>query len=403
MATGIETGALTLAVFPVMIDELERFAEGVRLIKRWRRFGHELATYEHTIRSARTLFLDTIKNFLKASATTQDEVDALSESPIRVASANPQYEEQLKIRLEHDYDNYFKTMKIIASHLLQPLSGSINKGLLTTYLDRLNLLVRVQPRVAHGVMIDKNLKAKELCTLGTKEDTSYGYQDAKDLALRSHNSGFNIHPDIQHAHGETHQIDDHQGHVLGENDWTIIQIMNHIEGIGQERIDQDAAVGKVKDDNLLAEEVHHNQNPDDNFGFQEIYRPESQLVQSQSVETQEQPHHGSLEHDGRTPINVRFRYQLLPIKKLGTILCERGGNSVRQAARTVKISYVRLSEVTDKAIQLAQENDRPLSDDEGFKNDIYHHRGALLASAEEEGDNICYRVINSRKNRKRLK
>ena len=42
--------------------------------------------------------------------------------------------------------------------------------------------VRVQPRVAHRVMIDENLKAKELYTASTKKDPLYGCQDASSRA-----------------------------------------------------------------------------------------------------------------------------------------------------------------------------------------------------------------------------
>ena len=42
-------------------------------------------------------------------------------------------------------------------------------------LSALVYAVRVQPRVAHGVMIDKNLKAKELCIVGTKKDSFNEY------------------------------------------------------------------------------------------------------------------------------------------------------------------------------------------------------------------------------------
>ena len=45
--------------------------------------------------------------------------------------------------------------------------------------------VRVQPRVAHGVIIDENLKAKELYITGTKEDPLYGYQDVSSKASES--------------------------------------------------------------------------------------------------------------------------------------------------------------------------------------------------------------------------
>ncbi len=46
--------------------------------------------------------------------------------------------------------------------------------------------VRVQPRVAHGVMIDKNLKAKELYTVGTKEVL---YVNAKTLVAEPQGPG----------------------------------------------------------------------------------------------------------------------------------------------------------------------------------------------------------------------
>ncbi|KAI4264413.1 MAG: hypothetical protein L6R42_000471 [Xanthoria sp. 1 TBL-2021] len=136
--------------------------------------------------------------------------------------------------------------------------------------------------------------------LPQNEDLDFSAWDVEftpeDLAaLRSHNDGFHIHSNIQYAHGDPHHIDGHTGNVHTESDWTIIQMKNHLH----ETVDQGVTIGEMEDDNLLAEEIHDDgDNAGDNFGFEEIYAPESQLIGSQAVEGQQQQHvGGGLEHD----------------------------------------------------------------------------------------------------------
>ena len=54
-----------------------------------------------------------------------------------------------------------------------------------SYYCRIVYSVRVQPRVVYRVMINKNLKAKELYIVGTKKDSFNQYQDASNRALES--------------------------------------------------------------------------------------------------------------------------------------------------------------------------------------------------------------------------
>lgn len=91
----------------------------------------------------------------------------------------------------------------------------------------------------------------------------------------------------------------------------------------------------------------------------------------------------------------------VPIKRLGTTLCEIDGNSVRKAARIVKISYNRLSEIRNKAVEAAKENDRPLDADENYENDPEHHRGPRHFYTQQEGDKICERIVSSPENRRK--
>ncbi|KAI4261033.1 MAG: hypothetical protein L6R42_003760 [Xanthoria sp. 1 TBL-2021] len=114
MATGIEIAGLTLAAFPIVIDGLSRFVEGVRIIKTWGTFRRELATYQYGLRSARAFFQNTIEELLEGIAT-QEDIMTFRRNPDGLATPNPQYEEQLKARLDHDYDNCLEAMARILS------------------------------------------------------------------------------------------------------------------------------------------------------------------------------------------------------------------------------------------------------------------------------------------------
>lgn len=114
MATGIEIAGLTLAAFPIVIDGLSRFVEGVRIIKTWGTFRRELAIYQYGLRSARAFFQNTIEELLEGIAT-QEDIMTFRRNPDGLATPNPQYEEQLKARLDHDYDNCLEAMARILS------------------------------------------------------------------------------------------------------------------------------------------------------------------------------------------------------------------------------------------------------------------------------------------------
>ncbi|KAL8816856.1 MAG: hypothetical protein Q9223_004208 [Gallowayella weberi] len=103
MVTGIEITGLTLAVFPIVVDGVERYISGLQIIKTWRRYRVELAYYQHHIGIASAMFRNTIEELLEGIVTTQDDITALGDNPHAVATNNPQYEQQLKLRLDHDY------------------------------------------------------------------------------------------------------------------------------------------------------------------------------------------------------------------------------------------------------------------------------------------------------------
>ncbi|KAL8847619.1 MAG: hypothetical protein Q9221_007349 [Calogaya cf. arnoldii] len=114
MATGIEIAGLALAAFPIVIDGLSHFVEGVRIIKTWGAFRRELASYQHGLRSARAFFQNTLEELLEGIAT-QEDILTFRSHPDTMATPNPLYEEQLKVRLDHDYKNCLEAMVRILS------------------------------------------------------------------------------------------------------------------------------------------------------------------------------------------------------------------------------------------------------------------------------------------------
>ncbi|KAL8844629.1 MAG: hypothetical protein Q9176_001141 [Flavoplaca citrina] len=114
MATGIEIAGLTLAVFPIAIDGLAHFVEGVRIIKSWGTFRSELASYQYGLRTAHAFFQNTIEELYEGIATPED-ILMFRGNLEGMAKRNPEYEKQLKIRLDHDYDNCLEAMTRILS------------------------------------------------------------------------------------------------------------------------------------------------------------------------------------------------------------------------------------------------------------------------------------------------
>ena len=117
MATGIEVAGLTLAIFPVLVDGLKHFKEGVETVRSWQSYRHDLANNFYTLKIARVFFLNTIEELLDGIIQSQEELEALRKNPYGIHSIKPLYEEQLRRRLEHDYDDHMETMRCLLEAL----------------------------------------------------------------------------------------------------------------------------------------------------------------------------------------------------------------------------------------------------------------------------------------------
>ena len=108
--SGFEVAGVVLAVFPLLVNGLQRFAEGVETIKSWKRYHRELSNYVRTLETQGTYCQDTIEELFDGIIHSDDEYNALKEDPGGALWRQPQYEGQLRRRLNHSYKNYMETM-----------------------------------------------------------------------------------------------------------------------------------------------------------------------------------------------------------------------------------------------------------------------------------------------------
>ena len=110
--SGIEVAGLVLAVFPLVVNGLQHFTEGVDTVKSWswKTYHRELINYNRTLTTEEKYCLDTLEALLSGIIRSDDEYDALKKDPGDNLWQKPEYQEQLKRRLDHNYGNYMDTM-----------------------------------------------------------------------------------------------------------------------------------------------------------------------------------------------------------------------------------------------------------------------------------------------------
>ena len=115
--SGFEIAGIALAIFPVVVNGLEHFVQGVQTIKDWRRYRIKLKDYAGMMESARVFYLDTLEELLNGIVQSEDEMEALMVNPGGTHWKQPYYEGQLKQRLDRSYDAYFRTLKMMIDSL----------------------------------------------------------------------------------------------------------------------------------------------------------------------------------------------------------------------------------------------------------------------------------------------
>ena len=147
--SGFEIAGIALAVFPIAVDGLEHFVNGIQTIKDWRRYRVKLQGYAGVMESARVFYLDTLEELLNGIVESEDEMEALMSEPGGMTWKQPRYEEKLKQRLGRSYDAYLRTLKTMIDSLSKmceklgvDTSGKVRRRLLPSAAE-----MRFRPRL----------------------------------------------------------------------------------------------------------------------------------------------------------------------------------------------------------------------------------------------------------------
>lgn len=153
---------LTLAVFPILVNGMVRFVDGVQTIRYWRRYRFRLQDYADIVESQRVYYQDTLEELLTGIVESEDEIKDLIEQPRGALWKKPKYEEKLRQRLGQSYAVYVKMSNKMTNALLSMCakleidsSGKVGANSCALYSSRwkLNMFSNSFFRMNRGVRI----------------------------------------------------------------------------------------------------------------------------------------------------------------------------------------------------------------------------------------------------------
>ena len=97
---------ITLAVFPILVDGMVRFVDGIQTIKYWRRYRVRLQEYADIIGTQGVYYQDTLEELLTGIVQSEDEIKDLMTEPRGAIWKKPEYEDKLRQRLGRSHAVY---------------------------------------------------------------------------------------------------------------------------------------------------------------------------------------------------------------------------------------------------------------------------------------------------------
>ena len=117
MLTGVETAGLVLAVFPLVLDGLSHWLEGVQKVKRWRRIHRQLKNYEIRLQSQKVTYQNTLELLLVDIVQTDEDTAPMLADPRGDLWKKAEYDHLLRRRLDRAYDTFFEMLELMSKTL----------------------------------------------------------------------------------------------------------------------------------------------------------------------------------------------------------------------------------------------------------------------------------------------
>ncbi len=116
--SGFEVAGIALAVFPILVDGMVRFVDGVQTIKQWRRYRVRLQEYADFMGTQGVYYQDTLEELLTDIVQSEDEINDLMTQPRGAIWKKPEYEEKLRQRLGRSHAVYLMKSEKMVDALL---------------------------------------------------------------------------------------------------------------------------------------------------------------------------------------------------------------------------------------------------------------------------------------------
>lgn len=141
--SGFEVAGIALAVFPILVDGLVRFVDGVQTIKHWRRYRVRLQDYADRLTSQKVYYEDTLEELLEGLVQSEDELTDLLAQPRGIIWKKPEYEAKLRQRLGRSHETYLRTSDKMVNALYAMCEGTYISGLLPVILAQIGATTHV--------------------------------------------------------------------------------------------------------------------------------------------------------------------------------------------------------------------------------------------------------------------
>ena len=129
MVTGIEATGLALAIFPLIVNQVDNYARGIEKIKALRRYRWQLENCSTGLSAQYAILLNTLELSLEGVVDDHDQRSQLISNPRGPGWQDAAFRRRLARKLDRDYCAFTRTMKGLCD-LLEDLSQKL--GLETT-------------------------------------------------------------------------------------------------------------------------------------------------------------------------------------------------------------------------------------------------------------------------------
>ena len=116
--SGFEVAGIALGVFPILVDGMVRFIDGVQTIKWYRRYRARLQDYADIMGAQSIWYQDTLEELLTDIVQNEEELEELIAQPTGALWENPKYGQKLKQRLGRSHEVYLRQSEKMVTALL---------------------------------------------------------------------------------------------------------------------------------------------------------------------------------------------------------------------------------------------------------------------------------------------